>query len=299
MDTDAQSTGSERGFGEVEERQTDESTEQETSQDEQSLDSQDAEESSTGESQEQTETQDGEDQYTEKGTKLDKNPQSAVHQQLANEKRVRTQMEQVLGNPQLLQKFMEQQYGIKINAPQQEEKKAPETKKYTAQDFENVDDIAVKFNEVQETYAQRERQFQEKIAQLEQAVSGLTQQSRSSAIAEKLSSEITGLQTEKELDPKSPDFIEGLENEIVSLYHKLDFDQTTGTYRGQYSIADIGKTIVEIARKARAKGSLQAQTVIKNKSEGRVRTGTKVEEVDDNKLSPGDSIAKGVARMFR
>ena len=255
---------------------------------------------------EETETEEstGEPEYTEKGTKLDSNPKSALHQQLANEKRTRLQMEQVLGNPQMLARFMEQQYGIKVPEPKQEETSAqvdaPQVKKFTADDFENIGDVAEKLNEIQETFGQKTAGYEKKIDELNSTISGLLQNGRNIQVANKMSDDVSTLRSEKELDPKSPEFIEGLESDIASLYHQLDFDQTTGTYKGQYSIAEIGKQIISAARKARAKGSLQAQTVVKKKTEGRVRTSQVVsDDQGDETLAPGDSIAKGVAKMFR
>ena len=135
--------------------------------------------------------------------------------------------------------------------------------------------------------------------QLSNAVSLLTRSATQDKVASNIEREVIGLQGIKELDPKSPEFIDGLEEEIVSLYHRLDFDENTGTYRGQYSIAEIGKSIVEAAKKARQAGSQKAQTIIKRKAEGRVTTSSKVEEeTDDEKLSPEDSIAKGISRIF-
>lgn len=293
---------SERSFGDLEERETEDSTQDEGSESEAEVE--ETEETSGETPETEPEESTGEPEYTEKGTKLDPNPKSALHQQLANERKTRLQMEQVLGNPKMLTRFMEQQYGIKIPQPKQEETPAqvdaPQFKKFTADDFENIGDVAEKLNEIQETFSQKTVGYEKKIEELNNTISGLLQNGRNIQVANKMSDDVLILRSEKELDPKSPEFIEGLESDIASLYHRLDFDESTGSYKGQYSIADIGKQIISAARKARAKGSLQAQTVVKKKTEGRVRTSQVVsDDQGDETLAPGDSIAKGVAKMFR
>ncbi len=300
---------SERGFGEVEERETDESTQTESEQTGEEVSSEQPEVTKAkpeeqSESKEEVKEESEEEQvkYTDKGTKLDPNPKSAVHQELANSKRLLQQMEQVFTSPELLSKYMEQQYGIKTVKPEKTETKVEEApaKKYTAEDFENIDDIASKFNELQEGFSVKSKQYEEQIKTLATALTGLLETGRNEQFISKLSSNISDLKQEKELDPKSPEYIEGLESDIVSLYHKLDFDSNTGVYRGQYSIAEIGKQIIEAARKARVKGSQQAQTVIKQKTEGRVRTSQAVkEDAGEDSLSAGDSIAKGISRVFK
>jgi hypothetical protein len=111
---------------------------------------------------------------------------------------------------------------------------------------------------------------------------------------------VASLQTEPELNPKSPDFIPGLEEDIAEQYQSLDFDEATGTYRGTHSIKAIGDRLISVARKARQKGSLDAQTIVKKKSEGAVRTSpTVTEDTGADKIAPGDSIAAGISKMFR
>lgn len=287
---------SDRSFGEVAEQEVDTDeveTSEEISEETQESDTPDQDDS--GES--GKENQDtSEEQLTEKGTKLDPNPLSAAHQQLANERKIRQQYEQLLSNPQLLSQYIKSQYGSPVANQQVEQ---PEIKEYKADDFESLDDVANVVNNLQKSFVEKTKSYEEKIMQLSNAVSLLTRSATQDKVASNIEREVIGLQGIKELDPKSPEFIDGLEEEIVSLYHRLDFDENTGTYRGQYSIAEIGKSIVEAAKKARQAGSQKAQTVIKRKAEGRVTTSSKVEEeTDDEKLSPEDSIAKGISQIF-
>ena len=287
---------SDRSFGEVAEQEVD-TDEVETSEEisEETQESGTPDQDDSGES--GKENQDtSEEQLTEKGTKLDPNPLSAAHQQLANERKIRQQYEQLLSNPQLLSQYIKSRYGSPVANQQVEQ---PEIKEYKADDFESLDDVANVVNNLQKDFVEKIKSYEEKIMQLSNAVSLLTRSATQDKVASNIEREVIGLQGIKELDPKSPEFIDGLEEEIVSLYHRLDFDENTGTYRGQYSIAEIGKSIVEAAKKARQAGSQKAQTIIKRKAEGRVTTSSKVEEeTDDEKLSPEDSIAKGISQIF-
>lgn len=236
---------------------------------------------------------------TEKGTKLDPDPLSAAHQQLANEKRVRSQMEQVLASPELLAKFMEDQYGIKVPDGSKESTEETPIKEYKAEDFENLDDVAKVVNGLQRNFAEKTKAYETQIKQLNTAVQSLLAGGREQQLAGTMEKDVASLQREPELDPKSSDFIEGLEKDIAEQYHKLDFDENTGRYRGNYSLKEIGDRMIAVARKARAKGSLQAQTIVKNKSEGKVTTSPKVEDdVDEEKSNPADSIAAGISKLF-
>lgn len=302
-----------RNFGEVEERDDSETQGDGSEAAEETSDGETTGEGSTDDTEGEStkgkkakakDSEEGEPELTEKGTKKDPNPLSAAHQELANERKTRSQMEQVLANPDLLAKFMEKQYGIKIAVPSKDgegngKATAPEVKQFTAKDFENLDDVANVVNGIQSSFMSKIKEQAEIIQELGTIVHGMQQGGNAQRLYTTMSEDVAQLQKEPELNPDSPDFIEGLEQEIAGLYKKLDFDEKTQTYRGQYSIAEIGKGLIATARKARAKGSQRAQTVVKNKSEGAVRTGTKVKEGNgaDNS-APATSIAKGVAELF-
>lgn len=249
------------------------------------------------------ETTDKKPELTEKGTKLDPNPESAVHQQLANEKKVRSQMEKVLADPKLLTQFLENQYGIKVPEVKTEEKKTEETstlKEFTAEDFESTEDVARTLNTLQKQFEETRNADKAKIAELESTIKGLAGESHDQRVVEGVKDGITILSQLDELNPKSENFIEGLEEKIVDKYKSLDYDENTGKYLGKYSILDIGKEFIEIAKTARKTGSLNAQTIIKDKSQAKINTSTEVKDdsrTDD--LAPEDSIALGISKMFK
>lgn len=239
------------------------------------------------------------------GGKLDKNPQSRAHQELANERKIRGQMEQVLGNPELLAQFMKQQYNIEVPVKGTDNKtteNAPETefKELKAEDFDNLDDVASKFNEMQRGFSEKIKSYDEKIEKLTGVIQHLVEGGRRTSVASNITSGVDSLQKQPELDPKSPEFIPGLEQKIVDRFNQLDFDEKTNGYRGQYSIEEVGQELIDAARMGRKSGSTKAQTIVKNKTQGAVKTSPSVENEEDvEKLSPADSIALGVSRMFK
>lgn len=312
-----------RGFGEVAEREIPlDAEDSEDTQDEQvGNDSNEFTHSDTEETDNQEDSDEEGDQteedgsqqpkLTEKGTKLDPNPKSAVHQQLANERRMRGQMEQVLADPNLIAKFVKEQYGIEMpiaggaqttsQETTQTQQPATTTKKWTAKDFESLEDVADKFNSLQENFQSEIAKRDTELKNLKGQLGGMSERGRILQIADGLESDVKSLGSEPELVKGNPEFIEGLEDQIGALYHKLDFDEATGMYRGNYSLREIGLSIIETARTAKKAGSQRAQTIVKDKTGGKIRTGAggnAGKSVDRDSLPPEKSIAQGIAKMF-
>lgn len=309
-----------RGFGEVAEREIpQDANNSEDTQDEQQVENKAGESSENGS--EQTDNQEGSEDgkqeegtendsqepgKTEKGTKIDPNPKSAIHQQFANERRAREQRDQVLGDPKLLARFVKDQYGIDMPIPgaqpqgEQTQTTVPSaSKKWTAKDFESLDDVADKFNSLQEQFTTEISKRDEEIKKLNGHLGGLSERGRILGIADTIESDVTSLRSIAELNPKSADFIPGLEDEIGALYHKLDFDENSGMYRGNYSMREIGEAIINTARTAKKAGSKQAQTIVRDKTGGKVRTTPgQTGTVNTDNMSASKSIATGIAKMF-
>ncbi len=288
------------GFGEVETREADESTE-ETSENVGATESEEPVKEVTEETPktEETETKDTEEpELTEKGTRLDPNPQSALHQQLANEKRAKAQMEQVLSNPETLAKFAKQQYGIDISVKQETATQENQPKRYKAEDFSNLDDVAGKFNELQEGFEVKTKAYEDQIKQLGAVVSTLVDTGRETQLATTMEKDVSSLRNVPELDAKSSDFIDGLESKIAAKYVQLDFDEQTGRFRGQTTLKAVADDFIEAIRLGRTSGSQRAQTIVKDKTEGRVRSSAPVkDEQDTSTMNPGDSIAAGIRKL--
>lgn len=233
---------------------------------------------------------------TEKGTKLDPNPQSAVHQQLANERREKENMLKLLSNPKALKEFMEKQYGNIEDVKTETE----EVREFKAEDFSSIEDVAKTMNEIKRDFDERDKAKEKVIAELKQTISSLAGDSFQQKVVSTVEKEVSELSKMDELNPESENYIEGLEAEIVKEYQRLDLDEQTGMPRGKHSIAEIGRRFIEIAKTARKAGSLKAQTIVKDKSAGRIKTSTKVnDEPNTDDLLPGDSIALGISKMFK
>lgn len=310
-----------RDFGEVVEREED--AVDETEVEDESQDETETEEAEETEETEEAESEDGETEgdeevkKTEKGTKLDPNPESAAHQLLANAKRDIEQRDKVLADPALLAKFIENQYGVKVDINKKDEPtetktevaevKVPEFKEYKAEDLENLDDVAGVINGMQKNFVEQTKSLVDQIKtrdaeikQLSTAVNEILQNGRDQQIASSLEQARNSLQQEPELNPKDPDFVEGLEEDIVAEFNRLDFDEKTGRYRGEHSLKEVGDRIISVARKATKKGSAKAQTIVKTKTPGKIKTSPKAggEGKGSENMDPSSSIAAGISKLF-
>ena len=244
------------------------------------------------------------EKLTEKGTKVDPNPQSAIHQELANEKRTRTNYERVLADPKLLAKFAKEQYGL--NLPAAEGEKAEGTtegeteaiKEFEGKDFESLDDVAKVVNGLRKSFVETHNADKQEIAQLKETVQGLLQGGQVAKTSTNITHDIQALQALPELTKGNPEYIEGLEEKIVNEYHRVDSDGK-GFYKGEHSLKEIADRFLDIAKTARKAGSQSAQTIVKDKTRGAVKTGpATTEEEDTSEMSPSDSIASGIAKTF-
>jgi hypothetical protein len=238
-----------------------------------------------------------ETELTEKGTKLDPNPLSAAHQQLANERKIRQQYEQVLTDPELLKRYATQA-GLTFAEAKAEVKEAQNqaVEEYTADKFQNAEDLAKAFNEMRTGFSTQSKTYEEKIAALEGQLSGLSSSRRIEQVANQLSSDVLTVREKyPELDPKSSDFDKELEKDISELYHELDFDPRTNAYRGGYSLAKLADKIMSAAGKARQKGAERAQTVVREKVAGRVMTsGKATAKTETESTDPSTVIAQRI-----
>lgn len=240
-------------------------------------------------------------QLTEKGTKLDPNPQSAAYQQLANERRLRTQYEQVLSDPVLLRKFAKEM-GLTVEEAKAEIKDE-QKKLYTPDKFKSAQDLADALNEMHGEFTkvtQTISQLQEENQRLRGELSGINGSRRLEHVASTMGNDISTIQsTYPQLNPKSPEYDPELEKEIGSFYHELDFDPSTGGYRGQYSLAKIAERFMRVRGEGAKKGSQQAQTIVKTRQAGRVVTSSKGGSKDTPTASnPGTSIAQKIAKTL-
>jgi hypothetical protein len=252
----------------------------------------------------------GEVKYTEKGTKLDPNPESAVHQELANAKRTIQQMTTVLKSPELLRRYAKES-GMTLEEAKEEikEKQEQVEEEFSAEKLQTGDDVARALNEIKKGYGKETQTLKETIKNLQSKLDGMSNQSRVEKAVSTLGNDISSVRGKyDQLDPKmdkdgkptNPNYNPELENHIGALYKKLDIDEQTGVPRGNVSLAEVADAVMIGVESARKAGSQEAQTVIKEKRAGRIVTTSKgVPESESEDEDAGTTIANRISKYFK
>jgi len=246
-------------------------------------------------------SKDGDVKLTEKGTKLDPNPQSAVHQELANAKRVMDSWKRVLTDPVSFYKYAEEA-GFKQGDTKAKTEVENAMPKIDPSKIQTAEDLAGVLNSLQETFNGKIAGYEKTITDLQKSLQGLSETSKSQLLEGNMKSDISRVRTQyPELDPKSTSYNAELEKDLADLYHELDFDEESGGYRGKVSIARLAEKVMKAAGKARKQGSEEAQTIIKDKSSGKVVTSSKkTENINANEnADPGAQIASRINKLFK
>ena len=123
---------------------------------------------------------------------------------------------------------------------------------------------------MQEQFQSELAKRDEEIKKLTGQLGGLSERGRYLRVADTMEGDMHALRALPELTPGDPEFVPGLEDKIGAHYHRLDFDEASGMYRGNYSMREIGLEFIEAARAAKKAGSQRAQTIIRDKT-GRYR----------------------------
>jgi len=262
---------------------------QETSE-EQSTEGENSQQINNTEVEEKAETAE-EPQLTEKGTRLDPNPMSAVYQQLANERRARKQLEDAIQNPQVLKEFLS-----KVEQPKQEEEFD-----FSADKLQTAEDVVKALNVLKSSFDKRTQSYEGVIKELEQKVTGLSEGRQIEQISNTIESDISRVrETYPELNPKSPSYNPDLEKEITTLYSELDYDQESKRYMGKVSLSKLVERIMGATSKAKQQGSKEAQTIIKDKSLARVTTSSKQSSSSSSEPEDaGAAIAQRIKNAFK
>lgn len=229
-------------------------------------------------------------QVTEKGTKLDPDPMSALNQQLANERAKVRQFEQFLSNPDNLRRYLEEVERETGRA------KAP-------QDEISIDKVQT-VEDVQRFLNQEVAKIRAEAEEVKRLKYGLASQ----AVEEKVGSTITREVDEvrrkyPELRPTNadgspnPDFDPDLEHELGELFDELDLDKRTGAYRGSVSLLKLADRLMKAAKRGQDQGSRRAQTLVQDRRTGRVISGGSSDsQPDESNLTASQTIAARMAR---
>lgn len=255
------------------------------------------EEQETESSSEESEEGEEEDEakLTEKGTKLDPDPKSAVHQELANANKRIHQMETVLGDPNKLANYARQS-GLTVSEAKAEiEEQKDEVEKFDPEKLKTSGDVAEALNTMQEKIASLSKENKS----LKDGYDGISRSSQVDRVASTMQRDITSVREKyPELNPKNKDYDKDLEKEIGELYHELDFDETTQGYRGRVSIARLTDKVMKAAGRARKQGSQQAQTDVRVKKAGKVVTSSKGKAKESESDDPGTTIAQRISKAY-
>lgn len=217
-------------------------------------------------------------QLTDEGTKLDPNPQSAAYQQLANAQRKLRAYEAVLNDPNLYQEFAGK-LGKQPDKPQE----------ITPESLASVEDVAKVLNEVRS----QTLSYQQEIASLKGQLGQMTSKQYQSEVHQSLSDGIKLVREKypelREGDQYNPD----LEREIHDLYHELNYDPQTDGYSNRFPLPMVAQRIMNAYNLTKKAASQEAQTLVKQKSLGKVVTSEKSgkEAQDVSEMSIAQRIA--------
>lgn len=241
------------------------------------------EQEAKAETQEEPQEQEPQPQLTEDGTKLDPNPLSAAHQQLANAQRKLKAYEAVLNDPNLYQQFAQKL------APQQKVEE-PQLDPETA----TADEIVSALNLTKSELLAIKQQNEELRSQL-----GLVTTKQHAESVQKSLIEGMKLAQEKypELRSGEQEYDPKLEESIVKLYQSYNYDEN-GIDTGRVPLTEVVELAMSIRGSGKKAASQEAQTIVKQKSMGKVVTsGGKVNsEPSEEDLTIAQRIAKASRR---
>lgn len=292
--------------GEMEETTSENINNQEDeSQNEETSTEDNQEETQDDNNEEESEDGDGKQELSDKGTKLDPNPQSRLHQELANAKKDLEMYREVLQNPKRLKSYikeLEEELGESTGQSEQDLKdKAKEEDFVSDPDkIETVDDL--------KSYAKFLKKEQSReIESIKREISKKEEVSRIKETSNKITSEIETVQKlYPELRPlnpdgsKNPDFDPALEKEVADLYEELDYDKKTGLFLGKVSVKAIADKVMRIRKLGESSGSKRAQTVVIDKRNGAVKTNTGGNKTtDESQMSAAQTIASRIQRAMK
>ncbi len=229
--------------------------------------------------QDQDVSQDQDEDLTEKGTKLDADPQSALHQQLANEKRARIIAEDKA-------KALEE---ARVSKDQDQDQKP---KQYIdASRLNSKEELANVLNYAFSVIEKQNNQLKEYGGQIK----GSQEQQADLSNFQSFASEAQEVfKKYPELDEENKDYYnEALDQKLTSLYKRSAYDRQGKLLRNRPSFAEFASDYMEAVNSARQAGKGDAQTRIVQKQIGQsVKTSKNNSTQDHSNLSTEEMIAK-------
>lgn len=244
----------------------------------------------------QTESEEGsQPEKTEKGTRLANDPLQQANQLRANAEREVREYRQFLNDPLAVKQYLaelEKERGGTETVEQDQEGTIDPDK------IETVDDL--------KAYAKQLKREQEQVLkEVRGQVNGFTERQQEVAKVNKISSGIASVQQKysalREFNADgtpNPEFDPELEAEFGQLYEELDYDAQRGTFHGKVDIERLADRFMKAAKRGESQGSKRAQTIVKDKRNGRVISGSGSQSsgTDESNMSAAQVIASRINR---
>lgn len=242
--------------------------------------------------------QGGKPKVTDKGTKLDDNPMSALNQQLANANRKVGGYEQLLSNPVQLEAYLNDLKG----------KNGGNEKKEDEIDIASLDPSKLEtVEDVQEFAAKLQKGFMQKMNKIEGNLNQGAKTQQIKELGQKIENEISEVMSSvpelRETNPdgsKNPSFDPKLDKFIGDLYESIDLDKKSGMFKGSVSFKYLANAVMAAVKYGESRSVKKAATTIIDKTHGRVITnqgGNSGVQVDESKMSAAGTIASRISRV--
>lgn len=273
-------------------------------------------EESTGEeetSEEGTEEEDGSEttdegkkgeDRTSKGTKKDPDPMSALNQELANTRRLNSDMIRLLEDPEALAEYLtnlkKEKGAGAANADGEADFNIDEEVK-NLKTVEDLQNFAKKFVGKVNKDLDAHKTRIEKGEQRQRFIENVGK------VGDQIKADIQAVrQARPELVPtladgsKNPKYNPVLDKLIGDTFEALEFDKKTGLFRGRIPFGFVAKTILAAWDQGGQSGSKRAQTVVIDKRRGRVISGAgkRGTTVDESKMTAEQALALRMKNAF-
>lgn len=199
------------------------------------------------------------EETTDKGTKLDSNPESRANQLRANAEAKIREYEKFLNDPNAIENYLKQLRGDQSKG-------------------EEISIDKIQTTEDLQKFLKQEREKDQK--ELEDVKTELF---RTKSLNE-YDADMTYIKRQY------PDLSEKQENAIADIFEKVNVKN--GVYTPALRLRDIADSVMSVAEDSKKQGSKEAQTIVRNAKSGRNISGTvSAPEVDTSKMSASQLIA--------
>jgi hypothetical protein len=190
----------------------------------------------------------------------------------------------VLDNPALYNEFVAQSG-----------RKQPEFEEITPDKLQTLDDVSRYLTESKREVAERTSAYEREIKGLREEVNQMTTKQYQQAIHSELAN---GIQLVQEKYPELRDDGEPeLVQEVIAMYEELNIDPQTGMDTGRVPLTKVADRLMRVRNSVKKSASDEAQTVVRQKSMGKVVTS---QQPTGGQTNWDDlSIAERIAKTYK